>query len=147
MPTPEEKLLGKKLIAEWLPEGGDPVDDLITLTVYSRSFSVKQAAKDIDVTTRADVLAGEEDLLSGVPNRDITMGGLDSDVNAPDYDLIELGDKGTLTWYRRLKTTGMPKKSMLARLTGTDFGSPHDNANDWSLAFKGLSVITTGTVA
>jgi hypothetical protein len=145
MATPNEKLQGKYLQVEWVPDDGGAT---VLLDVYSRNFSVKQAAKDIDVSTRADVYANSEDILAGVPTRDVTIGGLDSDENTPDWDLIETGDSGTLKWYRRRKVTGMPVKSMTARVTGGgDFDSPHDGPNTWSLTFKGTSAITSGLVS
>lgn len=147
MTTPNAKLLGKYLVVDWLPDGGTAPDDLVTLTVYSRNFALKQASKDIDVTVRQDVLDNTEDILAGVPTRDVTISGLDSDEDTPDWDQIEIGDSGTLTWYRRGKASGKPRKSMTARCTGGgDLTSPHDNANDWSLTFKGTSAITTDVV-
>lgn len=147
MATPDEKLLGKYLNVTWQPADQIAPAGMLTLTVYSRAFSLKQATTEIDVTVREDVLLGTTDRLAGVPDRDVTMGGLDSEVDAPDWDLVELGEIGTLTWYRRGTGTGMPKKSMIAVCTSNTFNSPHDNANEWELNFKGKSAITTAVVA
>lgn len=144
MATPNEKLLGRKMQVEWVPI--TPAGATLMLDVYSRNFTVKEAPKEIDVSTRDDVYNETEDILNGVPARDVTVSGLDSDENTPDWDLIEIGDIGYLKWYRRRKTTGMPVKSMTAVRTGKDFGSPHDTANDWTLNFKGKSAIASGTV-
>jgi hypothetical protein len=142
MGTPNAKLLGKHLVVVWTPTVGSP----ITLNTYSRNFQVKQVAKEIDTTTREDVLDDAEDNEPGVPSREITVSGLDSDENAPDWETIDIGDEGTLDWYRRGNTSGKPKKSISARCMESNFGSPHDNANDWEVKFKGLSAITPSTV-
>jgi len=142
--TPNEKLLGRKLIVIWTPDIGDPV----TLTVYSRNFSFKQSPKEIDVSTRADLAANTEDIAAGVPSRELTIGGLDSDEDTPDYDLIDIGETGTIAWYRRGLAPGASYKYMTARVTGgPDLDSPYDNANTWSLTFKGTSAPAVGTVS
>ena len=143
MATPNDKLLGKYLVIDCTPTGGS----LITLQTYSRNFTVKESAKDIDVTTRDDVLNDFEDIQAGVPSREITVSGLDSDENTPDWETLEIGDECELIWYRRGKTTGKPKRTVTARVTSKDFGSPHDGANDWTVTFKCISAIVTGTVA
>lgn len=140
--TTNEKLLGKHLVVEWTKTGGT----MITLNTYSRNFTVKQAPKDIDVTVRDDVLAGTEDLLAGIPARDVTLSGLDSDELTPKWEAVDIGDVGVLQWYRQGKATGKQIATMTAVCTGSDFGSPYDGANDWTVNFKGKSaiVLTTG---
>lgn len=144
MATPNQKLLGKYLAIDCTPSGGS----LLTMQTYSRNFTVKEGAKDIDVTVRDDVLNNLEDIQAGVPSREITVSGLDSDEATPDWEAgLEVGDSVTLVWYRQGKTTGKPKRTCTARVTGKDFGSPHDGANDWTITFKATSAITSGTVS
>lgn len=138
------KLLGKFLVVEWLKDG-----DLtpISIATKSRNFKVSQKGNDIDVSVREDIAAGQKDKLTDAPDRTAELSGLDTDVNAPDWEGVEIGDTGTLTWYRRGKTTGKPSRSCTAVVTQSDFGSPHDNANDWTIGWDIRSTIATGTVS
>lgn len=136
------KLLGKKLVVEWTPSGGS----MVSIATKSRNFKVSQKGNDIDVSVREDILAGLKDKLTDAPDRTAELSGLDTDVNAPDWDGVNLGDTGTLVWYRRGKTTGYPSRTATAIVTGVDFGSPHDNANDWSISWDVTTAITSGTV-
>ena len=135
--TPEAKLLGKTLVVEWTKEGGT----MMSLDIYSREFSVQQSPKEIDVSTRGDIAADTEDILAGVPSREITIGGLDSDEVSPDWETINIGDTGELVWYRQGKGVGKPVATVSATCTGSEFGSPYDDANTWSITFKATTAI------
>jgi hypothetical protein len=138
------KNMGKNLVVEWLPTGEVTP---ISIATKSRNFKASQKGNSIDVSVREDILAGQKDKQADAPDRTAELSGLDTDENAPDWEGVEVGDTGTLTWYRRGKVTGRPSRSCSATVTGSDFGSPHDNANDWSISWDITSVITTGTVA
>ncbi len=99
----------------------------------SRNFKVSQKGNSIDVSVREDIEAGQKDKQPDAPDRTAELSGLDPDVNAPDWEAREIGETGTLTWYRRGKVAGRPMRSCSATVTGNDFGSPHDNANDWAI--------------
>jgi hypothetical protein len=137
------KLLGKNLVVEWTPSGGS----VVSIATKSRNFKVDQKGNDIDVSVREDILAGQKDKEADAPDRTAELSGLDTDVNAPDWEAVEVGDVGTLVWYRRGKVTGRPSRSCSAKVTGNSFGSPHDNANDWTISWDITTVITTGAVS
>jgi predicted secreted protein len=137
------KQLGKDLVVEWTPSGGS----MVSIATKSRNFKVGQKGNSIDVSVREDILAGQKDKLADAPDRTAELSGLDTAVNAPDWEDVEIGDTGTLVWYRRGKSSGKPSRTATAVVTGSDFGSPHDNANDWSISWDITSAITTGTVA
>jgi len=137
------KLLGKFMIVEWLETGTSVA---LSLATKSRNFKAGQKGNTIDVSVREDILVGQKDKLADAPDRTAELSGLDTDVNAPDWETLEIGDTGTLTWYRRGKTSGRPSRSCSAVVTGNDLGSPHDNANDWSISWDITTVITTGVV-
>jgi hypothetical protein len=141
------KLHGKTMIVKFLPTGGTAPDDELTISANSRTFEVDEQANEIDVTVREDVAAGTKDYLTDAPDRTATLSGLDTDENAPDWDEIEVGDTGTLSWYRRGIGTGKPKRAATVRCTSRKLGSPHDNANDWTIAFKLTSAVTPTTQA
>jgi hypothetical protein len=141
------KLLGKHLIVKWLPEGGVAPGDEISIATKSRNFKVSAKGNSTDVSVREDILAGTKDKLADAPDRTAQLTGLDTDEAAPDWETLEVGDKGTLSWYRQGTATGKKYKTCSATVSGTDFNSPHDNANDWSIDFEITSTPTTGTVA
>jgi predicted secreted protein len=136
------KLLGKHLVVEWDPTGADPV---VAIQTFSRNFSVKQSGNKIDVSTRSDIAAGAKDTLADAPDRTAELSGLDEDADAPDWEGLAVGDTGTLTWYRRGKIDGRAMCSASATVTGVEFGSPHDNANDWKITWELTSAISIGT--
>lgn len=136
------KLLGKHLIVAWLKDGES---EPLSLATKSRNFKVSQKGNSIDTSVREDILAGQKDKQADAPDRTAELGGLDTDVNAPDWEEVEVGDTGTLTWYRRTAAEGRPKRSATAVVTGSDFGSPHDGPNDWTITWDLTSAITTGT--
>lgn len=138
------KLLGKYMVVEWLPDGEVTP---ISIATKSRNFKVDQKGNSIDVSVREDILAGQKDKVPDAPDSTAELSGLDTDVNAPDWEGVEIGDTGTLTWYRRGKTTGKPSRSCSATVTGNSMGSPHDNANDWTINWDITTAITTGTVS
>jgi hypothetical protein len=139
------KLLGKFLVVEWLPTGGTLGTDEISIATKSRNFKVSQKGNSIDVSVREDIAANEKDKLPDAPDRTAELSGLDTDEATPDWEALEVGDKGTLTWYRQGKADTKPMRSASATVTGSDFGSPHDNANDWSISWDITSAIDTGT--
>ena len=139
------KLHGKFTVVEFLPTGGTDPDDTLTISAKSRNFKLSEKASEIDVTVREDVAAGTKDYLTDAPERTASLSGLDTDENAPDWEALEIGDMGTLSWYRRGKGSGKPKKSAPVRVTSRDLNSPHDNANDWSVEFKLTGAITPST--
>jgi hypothetical protein len=138
---------GKYLVVEFLPTGGVAGTDEIVLSAKSRNFKVSRKSAKQDVSVREDVLAGNKDFLLDAPETTISIGGLDTDVNAPEWEEIDIDDTGTLTWYRRGKVTGRPKKSCTVRCSSDDSNYPFDNAVDWSRDFEATSTITAGTVA
>jgi len=137
------KLLGKDLIVEWTPSGGS----LVSIATKSRNFKVGQKGNEIDVSVREDILADAKDTLVDAPDRTAELSGLDTDVNAPDWEAIEVNDVGTLVWYRRGKVSGRPMRTATAICVGSDFGSPHDGPNDWTISWKltTAAVLTTYT--
>ncbi len=139
------KLHGKFTVVEFLPTGGTAPDDVITISAKSRNFEVDQKGNKIDTSVREDIVAGTRDFQIDAPERTATLAGLDTDENTPDWETIDVDDTGTLTWYRRGKGTGKPKKSATVRCLSSKFGSPHDNANDWTIQFELTSVITAAT--
>jgi hypothetical protein len=136
-------MLGKYMVVEWTPDGGT----MISIATKSRNFSVSQKGNSIDVSVREDILAGQKDKLADAPDRTAEMSGLDTAVDAPDWETVDIGDTGLLVWYRRGKSSGMPSRSASAVCTGNDLGSPYDNANDWKISWDLTTVITTGEVA
>ncbi len=137
------KLLGKHLVVEWLKEGES---DPISIATKSRNFKVSQKGNDIDVSVREDILAGQKDKETDAPDRTAELSGLDTDEATPDWETVEVGDVGTLTWYRQGKTSGKPLRTATAKVTSSEFGSPHDNANDWSIGWDITSTIASDTV-
>jgi hypothetical protein len=137
------KLHGKHLVVEWLKTGEVTP---ISIATKSRNFKVSQKGNSIDTSVREDIEANEKDKQADAPDRTAELSGLDTDVNAPDWEAVEVGDTGTLTWYRRGKVTGRPLRTCSATVTGSDFGSPHDNANDWTITWDITSTIETDTV-
>jgi hypothetical protein len=138
------KNMGKHLVVEWLPTGDVTP---ISIATKSRNFKVSQKANSIDTSVREDIEAGQKDKQPDAPERTAELTGLDTDENVPDWEAVEVGDTGTLTWYRRGKVTGRAKRSASATVTASDFGSPHDNANDWGINWDITTVITSGTVS
>src|SRR5688572_5925109 len=94
------KNMGKNLVVEWLPTGEVTP---ISIATKSRNFKVGQKGNSIDTSVREDILAGQKDKTADAPDRTAELTGLDTDVNAPDWEGVEVGDTGTLTWYRRGK--------------------------------------------
>lgn len=137
---------GKDLIVEWLPDGGTAPADVLSIATKSRNFQVRQQGNSQDTSVREDIAAGASDSVAGAPTRNATLSGLDPAEDDPDWESLEIDDTGTLTWYRRGKTTGMPLKTAPARVSSSEFGSPHDNANTWSLEWQLTGPITTDTV-
>jgi len=133
---------GKNLIVEYTKDGGS----MMSIATKSRNFKVSNKGNKTDVSVREDVLAGTRDYISDAPERTYTLSGLDTDVNAPDWETIEVGDTGTLKWYRRSNTSGRPYKTQAVTCTSTDFNSPHDNVNDWSIEWGGQGAVTSGVV-
>lgn len=140
------KMLGKHLIVEWLPTGGTVGTDEISIATKSRNFKVSGKANSTDTSVREDILAGTKDKQPEAPDRTAQLAGLDTDEATPDWETLEIGDTGTLTWYRQGKSTGKPLKTAPATVTGTDFGSPHDGPNDWTIDFDITATPTAGTV-
>jgi len=136
------KLLGKYLVVEWTPSGGS----MISIATKSRNFKYSAKGNSIDVSVREDIAAGTKDKLPDAPDRTAQLSGLDTDVNAPDWQTLEVGDTGTLKWYRRGNSSGMPYRSAAAKVSGVDFNSPHDNANDWSIDWEITETPSSGTV-
>jgi predicted secreted protein len=136
------KLLGKFLVVEWDKTGPTA---LVEIQTYSRNFSVKQSGNKIDVSTRSDIAANAKDSLADAPDRTAELSGLDDDATAPEWEKLTIGDTGTLNWYRKGKGTGKPMCSASATVTGVEFGSPHDNANDWKITWELTSAITIST--
>ena len=135
------KNLGKNLIVEWTPSGGS----LVSIATKSRNFKVSQKGNEIDVSVREDILADAKDTLVDAPDRTAELSGLDTDVNAPDWEAVEVNDVGTLVWYRRGKVSGRPMRTATAICTAADFGSPHDGPNDWTIGWKLTSAVVTST--
>jgi len=142
-----QKLFGKYLVVEWLPDGGTPGVDEISIATKSRNFKYSAKANTQDVSVREDILAGTKDKEPDAPDRTAQLSGLDTDESAPDWEALEVGDVGILTWYRQGKSTGKPYKTAAAKVSGSDFNSPHDNANDWTIDFEVTETPTGGTVS
>lgn len=136
------KLLGKSLIVEYTPTGGS----LVSIATKSRNFKVSEKANRLDVSVREDILANNRDYLADAPDRTYTLAGLDTDVNAPDWQNVEVGDTGNLKYYRRGNTGGMPYKTVDVTCTSRDLNSPYDNANDWAIEWASTSAVTSGVV-
>jgi hypothetical protein len=137
------KLLGKYLVVEWTPDGGS----LISIATKSRNFKVSQKGNSQDVSVREDILANQKDKQPEAPDRTAELSGLDTDEATPDWETVEIGDVGTLAWYRQGNESGKPSRTATAKVTGSDFGSPHDNANDWSISWDITSAIVSDTVS
>lgn len=134
---------GKNLIVEYTPDNGS---GMVSIATKSRNFKVSEKGTKEDVSVREDILANARDYISNAPERTYTLSGLDTDVNAPDWINVEVGDTGVLKWYRRSNTTGRPYKSQAVTCTSRDFNSPHDTANDWSIEWDGTGAVTSGVV-
>ena len=134
------KVQGKDLIVEYTPASGP----MISIATKSRNFKVSEKGERKDVSVREDILANNRDYISVAPERTYTLAGLDTDVNAPDWIGVEVGDIGTLKWYRRSNTTGRPSKQQSVTCTSRDFNSPHDDVNDWSIEWAGAGAVSSG---
>ncbi len=141
------KLLGRYLIVKWLPKGGTYPDDAISIATKSRNFKVSAKGNSDDVSVREDILAGTKDKQPGTPDRTAQLSGLDTDETTPDWETLDVGDEGTLYWFRQGEAAGKTYKSADAGVTGTDFGSPHDGPNDWTIDFDITSTPAVATVA
>ncbi len=97
--------------------------------------------KRLTCRTRGDIAADTEDILAGVPSREISISGLDSDEVTPEWEAINIGDTGELVWYRQGVGVGKPIATISATCTGSEFNSPYDDANDWTVTFKGTTAI------
>ena len=133
---------GKNLIVEYTPSVGS----MVSIATKSRNFKVSEKGERKDVSVREDILAGNRDYISVAPERTYTLSGLDTDVDVPDWITIEVGDTGTLKWYRRGSTSGLPYKSQGVTCTSRDFNSPHDDMNDWSIEWSGTGAVSSGLV-
>jgi hypothetical protein len=127
------KQLGKHLIVKWLPTGGTYPGDAISIATKSRNFKVTAKANSTDTSVREDILAGTKDKQPDAPDRTAQLAGLDTDEATPDWETLEVGDTGTLYWFRQGEASGKNYKSAAATVTGTDFGSPHDGPQDWTI--------------
>lgn len=134
---------GKNLIVEYTPASGP----MVSIATKSRNFKVSEKGERKDVSVREDILANNRDYISVAPERTYTLSGLDTDVNTPDWIEIEVGDTGTLKWYRRSNTSGLPYKSQAVSCTSRDFNSPHDDVNDWSIEWSGTGAVSSGVVS
>ncbi len=137
------KLHGKHLIVEYTPTGGP----MVSIATKSRNFKVSEKANRQDVSVREDILANFRDYLPDAPERTYTLAGLDTDVNAPDWQNVEVGDTGNLKYYRRGNTSGLPYKTVDVTCTSRDLNSPHDTANDWQIEWSSTSAVTSGLVS
>lgn len=139
------KLHGKYLAITWDPDDGGPT---IEIAAKSRNWKVSQKGNEIDVSVREDILAGQKDKLTDAPDRTATLAGLDTDVNAPDWLSLEVGDTGVLREMRRGNSSGKPYREWNARVTGgPDLNSPHDNVNDWQIEWALTTATASGTVS
>src|SRR5262245_37926861 len=136
------KLQGKYLEVLWTPTVGSP----ITITPDSRDWKVSEKGTSKDVSTRADILAGQKDKFPDAPDRTATLTGLDTDINAPLWRGVLIGDTGTLREYRRTSASGRPYREWTARCTSNDYHSPYDDSNDWGLEWDLVSAPASGVV-
>lgn len=141
------KQLGKHLIVKWLPDGGTYPADAISIAVKSRNFKVSAKSNSTDTSVREDVLAGTRDKTPGVPDRTAQLAGLDTDETTPDWETLEVGDIGTLYWFRQGEATGKKYKHAAAQVAGTDFGSPYDGPQDWTIDFDITETPASATVS
>lgn len=134
---------GKSLIVTYTPDStGTPM----SIATKSRNFKYSAKGNKEDVSVREDILANNRDYISNAPERTYSLAGLDTDVDNPDWYQIDVGDTGTLKWYRRSNTTGRPYKQQNVTVASTDFNSPHDGVNDWSIEWDGTGAVTSGVV-
>lgn len=141
------KNLGKNLIVKWVAEGDTYPEDAISIATKSRNFKVSARGNSSDVSVREDIAAGTKDKEPDAPDRTAQLAGLDTDVETPEWEELEVGDKGTLYWFRRGETTGRKYKHAAATVSGTDFGSPHDGPNDWTIDWDINETPVVATVA
>ncbi len=73
---------------------------------------------------REDIAANQKDKQADAPDRTAELSGLDTDENTPDWEALEIGDTGTLTWYRRGKVTGRPLRTCSATVSGKRLRQP-----------------------
>src|SRR6266496_3625419 len=133
---------GKNLIVEYTKDGGT----LVSIATKSRNFKDDEKPTETDVSVREDVLANTSDTITGQNVHTYSLSGLDTDENVPSWRAVEVGETGTLKYYRRGSGSGNEYKSQAVRCTGRSFNSPYDNANDWNLDWKGTGAVSSGVV-
>jgi hypothetical protein len=137
-----EKYHGKLTAVYWQETGGSLVD----ISGTSRQFDVQQQGNEIDVSTRDDKNADATQYLVDTPGRTATLAGLDTK-NARQWDDIDIGDTGQLLWYPYGTGAGKPYRYGQATVTQANYGSPHDNAANWNLAWRINTAVGKGTVS
>jgi len=105
----------------------------VDLTGDSRVVTVAEQSQRLDVTTRGDAA---KRFLNETPEITVSINGLDGSgtaVTNQNWDRLNVGDSGTLTWGPEGTATGYRKRTPAARLNSKNFNSPYDGAVEWTL--------------
>jgi hypothetical protein len=103
----------------------------------SRQFGFEESAQEQDVSTRDDLNENATQYLVGVPGRTATLAGLDTTPAASRvWRTIKNGETGSLLWYPLGTGSTRPYEFAEGVVTKDTYGSPHDNAATWDLAWR-----------
>lgn len=113
------KITGKALTGSF--DGHD-------LASASRKFTLKAKGKELDLSTRDDLVAGARVYEADVPEYEFDWEGLDTTGMHASIATIKIGDVGTLT-----VNTGQKSFSVAATITEQEYQSEQDKGAEWKL--------------
>jgi hypothetical protein len=119
----------------------------IDLSGTSREIAISEKGKEVDVSTRDDLLLNSTAYLVGVPEREVKGSGIDTTPLASrKWHNVNIGDAGRAAVYPEGSSpSGKPYEIGNVICTSRDYSSPHDNAAKWDLAWRVNGPWTAGT--
>ncbi len=100
----------------------------IDLSSASRKFSYKGKAKEIDLSTRDDLVAGERQYEADVPEYEFEWSGLDTTGTHAAIATIAIGDIGPMTVNNSQKSF-----TTTCTITEQEYDSEQDKGAEWKL--------------
>ena len=113
------KFLGKSLTGSF---------GAVDLSSASRKFSLKAKAKNIDVSTRDDLMAGARQNIPDVPEYEFEWEGLDTTGGHAAIATILIGDEDVMT-----VNTSQKGFAVMAKITEQEYESEGDKPPEWKL--------------
>lgn len=111
--------------------GGGTVD----IFTESRTFEVSEQAQRVDVTVRGDTAKA---FIADAPEITVSVGGLDTVAGSaalPDWDILGVGEAGTVEWAPEGTAGGSRKRSLPVILQNKNYSSPYEGFAEWGLEF------------